>query len=125
MTKSRFIVASAALVAFGLVACADKPKVEPEPGGGSGGDAAVSGPKDTCPEGLPGAKLVRLTATDGSHYCMDQREVTFGEYDAFVKAKQQDTSGQPEVCDWNDSYVPELEDPETDTPSGNACSEHT
>ncbi len=125
MTSSNLNKRSAALIALWLVACADKPKVEPEPGGGSGGDAAVSGPKDTCPEGLPGAKLVRLTAPDGSHYCMDQREVTFGEYDAFVKAKQEDTSGQPGFCDWNESYVPKLEDPETDTPSTNACSEYT
>jgi formylglycine-generating enzyme required for sulfatase activity len=45
--------------------------------------------------------------TQGNVYCMDQREVNWGEYKAFMTAKGGDTSGQPTECDWNTSFEPE------------------
>jgi len=49
---------------------------------------------------------------------MDQREVTWGEYDAFLAAKKGDVSGQPPECAWNEGYEPEYYEmgPEPDYP---------
>ncbi|MCC6217597.1 MAG: hypothetical protein IT376_22250, partial [Polyangiaceae bacterium] len=84
-------------------ACQKDPDIRPE---GTAGGAAR--PEDlACPEGLPGAELVRVQTNDGVVFCMDQREVTWAEYDAFLAAKQGDTSGQPPECGWNTGYAPE------------------
>jgi len=64
-----------------------------------------------CPTGLPGATLVRVPAAGGGFYCMDRREVTRGEYQAFLDAKQGDVSGQPGLCADNAAFVPKLPDP--------------
>jgi formylglycine-generating enzyme len=91
-----------------------------QPGsGGSGGSIVtelaqgpIIGPvAGACPTGLPGATLVRIPAPDGTHYCMDQREVVRSEYAQFLAAKGDDTSGQPDECSWNDRYSPILYDP--------------
>jgi formylglycine-generating enzyme required for sulfatase activity len=68
---------------------------------------------------LSGAKLIQLQALDGSAYCMDQREVTMGEYAAFVQAKGGDTSGQPANCAWNKTWEPDLIPPDAwENPEG-------
>jgi formylglycine-generating enzyme len=120
-----------------LCACNGKKPISAEPGGtggsgqggtgggvesGSGGSGGsivteraqgpIIGPvAGACPTGLPGAKLVRIPAPDGTHYCMDQREVVRSEYAQFLAAKGNDTSGQPDECSWNDRYSPILYDP--------------
>ena len=49
----------------------------------------------------------RLVADAGS-YCIDQTEVTNGQYIAFLEAKVDagPDAGQPAVCSWNGSFVP-------------------
>lgn len=79
--------------------------------GGSGGtadaDASTVPPSElACPSGLPGAQLVRIQTTDDVVYCMDQREVTWGEFKAFMAAKAGDASGQAAECSWNTSFEP-------------------
>jgi formylglycine-generating enzyme required for sulfatase activity len=37
---------------------------------------------------------------------IDATEVTRGQYDAFLKAKAGDTTGQAAVCSWNTTYTP-------------------
>lgn len=57
-----------------------------ENAGASGAGAGPVGPQGECPTDLPGAKLVRVTRADGRAACIDQREVTQGEYHAFIEA---------------------------------------
>lgn len=88
-------------------------------GGADGpGDAAAEGGA-ACPVGFFGAKLIQLEAPGGHRYCMDQREVTAGEYAAFVAAKNGDTSGQSSECTGN-HWEPALSTPVDggDFPSG-------
>jgi len=104
------------LVAAVLLACTPKNDIQKEPG-------VDAGPaKVACPKPLHGPGLVLLPATDGSEYCMDERETTRAEYDAFVAAKV-DATKQPPECSWNTRFTPTLYDPETqDTPpSGPWC----
>lgn len=63
-------------------------------------DAIADGPLASCPgDGGP-------LAVNAGTFCIDSTEVTKRQYAAFVLAKGGDTSGQPEVCTWNTSYVP-------------------
>ena len=111
-------------VSFAMIGgCKDDTPVSPEPAPSSGsGDSSATG---TCPSDK-GPAMVLLPATDGSKYCMDARETTRAEYDAFVKAKATakagDTSGQPAACSWNTSFTPTLVSEDADTfPSPNYC----
>jgi Sulfatase-modifying factor enzyme 1 len=109
--------------------------ITPEPAastGGSGGSGGSGVPEASdgsgatssavhCPSGK-GPAMVLLPAPDGSQYCMDIRETTRAEYDAFVTAKAGDTSGQPAACSWNKSFTPALVSHEADTfPSPYYC----
>jgi formylglycine-generating enzyme required for sulfatase activity len=49
--------------------------------------------------------MVSVPAPDGGTYCIDSTEVTNAQYAAFLLAKNGDTSGQPAVCSWNNSYA--------------------
>lgn len=62
----------------------------------------------TCPASAHGAKLVKVPAKDGSFYCIDQREVTAGEYAEFMDAKKGDMSGQIPGCEWNAAWMAQL-----------------
>lgn len=129
-------VIALALIAAPL-ACDKQPEIEPESSGGTGGSGGTTGaggsatggggsagtasgsagadastilPSElACPPGLAGPKLVRIQTADDIVYCMDQREVTWGEYKAFVAAKASDTSGQPAECSWNTTYQPQYQ----------------
>jgi hypothetical protein len=134
--RSRDVLGSLVIVAAWAsfaTSCEGKTKVEPEgtsTGGGAaaGGGMAVDGgsgaggghPPDklACATGLPGAALVRVETGDGHVYCMDQREVSWGEYKAFLAVKSGDTSGQPSECSWNATYEPQYCDPLDDTCMG-------
>lgn len=86
-------------------------------GAGVGGASGALG----CPSDK-GPQMVLLPAPDGTNYCMDARETTRAEYDAFVKAKAADTSGQPSACAWNTSFTPTLVTEDADTfPSPYYC----
>ncbi len=98
----------------GLGGCKSEPEIGPEPGRDSG-PLTRSCPADR------GAPMALLPAIDGSSYCMDVRETTRAEYDAFVAAKGGDVSGQPKECDWNERYTPELHYPGNDTPPPLPC----
>jgi formylglycine-generating enzyme required for sulfatase activity len=41
-------------------------------------------------------------------FYIDSTEVTVADYDAFVTAKNGDTSGQPSACSWNTKYEPAM-----------------
>jgi formylglycine-generating enzyme required for sulfatase activity len=108
--------AASAVVAL-LAGCADKSEIAPEPGtggaaasGGSGGGAGGAQPV-ACPAGTTGAQLILIQTDTGAAYCIDQREVTRGEYKAFLDAKAGDMSGQPPGCAWNERYAPLIPDP--------------
>jgi sulfatase modifying factor 1 len=66
----------------------------------SGGDASTNPCGDK-----PGPVPVRIESTAGA-FCIDSTEVTNSQYAVFVAAKNNDTSGQPTRCTWNNSYVP-------------------
>ncbi|MCC6213314.1 MAG: SUMF1/EgtB/PvdO family nonheme iron enzyme [Polyangiaceae bacterium] len=101
-------------------ACQKDPDLRPE--GTAGG---ASRPEDlVCPTGLPGADLVRVQTEDGVVFCMDQREVTWAEYDAFLAEKRGDTSGQPAECSWNAGYEPEYYVMNDINRTSTKCEEH-
>jgi formylglycine-generating enzyme required for sulfatase activity len=63
-----------------------------------GQDAQTDGP---CPP-LPGPAMVQV-----ANFCIDSTEVTVTQYEAFLAAKNGDTSGQPAQCSvWNTTLVP-------------------
>lgn len=119
-------VAAAVLAACATVAGIDGLEIgeckggvcEPEGGGGSldgpvGSDSETSTPGDAtvfdatglpCPSGTAGPVMVRVGTKD-NNFCIDSTEVTVGDYAAFTTAKGSDTSGQPAVCAWNNSYT--------------------
>jgi formylglycine-generating enzyme required for sulfatase activity len=114
VSVARSLFASA-VVAL-LAGCADKSEIAPEPGsGGSGGGAASGGSGGAkpvaCPAGTAGAQQLLIQTDTGAAYCIDQREVTRGEYKAFLDAKAGDVSGQPPGCAWNERYAPLIPDP--------------
>ena len=117
------VVLSVALLAGALSACSKDETIRAEPNDSGVGDGGVGGAAGSvaCATGLPGPVLVRIDTTDGATYCMDQREVTWGEYQAFSSKKGADTSGQPPECAWNTSYWPQYWDPSDDTHVGYKC----
>ena len=113
------LFAIAAVGSIALPACSKDEVIRAEgTDSGLGSDAT---PAVACPSGLPGAALVRIDSPGGETYCMDQREVTWGEYDGFVAKKGADMSGQPPECDWNTTYTPQYVDPGNDTPPPYTC----
>ncbi len=126
----------------GLGGCKNDAAINPEPvnRGGFAGSAGSSGGVGTagssggvgiagaggetgplsCPAGK-GPKMALLPAIDGSYYCMDVRETTRAEYDAFLEANGRDLSGQPKECAWNKSYTPELLYPDDDRYPSDLC----
>lgn len=107
-----------------LTSCGEETRIAAEPSGGSGGgaqDAPADGKPGACPEGLPGPKLVRLPAADGSFYCMDEREVVNEEYKQFVAALEGKAIPQPAECKWNTRLTPELALPGDDDPGFGKC----
>jgi len=76
-------------------------------------DAPPDGkPETLCPTAGHGTKLVKLAAKAGSEYCMDQREVSAGEYQEFLQAKAGDTSGQIPACADNKQWMAPLFEPD-------------
>ena len=71
---------------------------------GGGGDGGASPP--SCPVGLPGRPLVFIDASGGA-FCIDETEVTVGDYAAFETAAIPPPTGEP--CGWNDSYAPRID----------------
>jgi hypothetical protein len=55
-------------------------------GAGQGGAAGRADLPTECPADGPGAKMVRIERGDGQAACIDEREVTQGEYHAFIEA---------------------------------------
>jgi formylglycine-generating enzyme len=106
----------AGIGAFALLSggCEKQASIEPEGKSGSPADLG-------CPSGLPGAALIRIQTGDGNVYCMDQREVTWAEYNAFVTAKAGDISGQPSECAFNTGFDPEYYDPLDDYSSSRSA----
>ena len=80
--------------------------------GAGGASGKAGGAPHKCPEGLPGPPLVEVTFPDGAAYCIDATEVTQAQYHDFASAKKGDMAGQPEVCVFNKSWVPEVMGPE-------------
>jgi formylglycine-generating enzyme len=121
IVRSSKLAALAVIAAVAAAAC-NKPaevSAEPEPIArlDAGPEAEVDSPDVeqsdapktwSCPERLPGAKLVLVPWPDGGAYCIDQREVTYAEYKAFLEAKGGNTIRQPEECAWNTSFTPAL-----------------
>ncbi|MBI4703521.1 MAG: SUMF1/EgtB/PvdO family nonheme iron enzyme [Deltaproteobacteria bacterium] len=111
------------LLAAAAIGCSKPaPSIEEEPASGASlPDAmAPAGSVLVCPTDLPGPKLVQVPAAGVGSFCMDARETTRGEYDAFVAAKAGDLGGQPAECFWNDSFTPFLftVGPENELPEG-------
>lgn len=76
-------------------------------GGTSGGSAGSvnGGSTGVAGASLPGPAQVEIASLDFS-YEIDSTEVSVAQYRAFLDAKGQDVSDQPEYCSWNDSYSP-------------------
>jgi len=117
-----------ALVALSLAASCGKTEITAEKTGATGGaggsvgpDAAADAGPGVCPAGLPGAKLVRVPAANGTFYCIDQREVTNGEYKQFVEAAAKVPPSQPAECSWNESFLPEILQPGADEEGSGKC----
>jgi len=78
---------------------------------GGGGDSPASecpcsAPRPTCEAGkcvVRGPTMIKA----GSFY-VDSTEVTVGQYEAFLQARGDDTSGQAPECAWNDSFAPAM-----------------
>lgn len=65
--------------------------------------------------------MALVTTAAGPRYCIDEREVSQGEYLAFASDKGNDVSGQPAECADNKSYVPALPDPYIGAPQPGTC----
>ncbi len=63
-------------------------------------EAASCGEVSSCP-----ADMVRVSASCGS-FCIDGKEVTRGQYSAFL-AQAPAVTGQQEGCEWNTSFEPD------------------
>ena len=95
------VVGMAAAMAAG---CSET--VKPDPAGAVDNLDPMNPSDWSCPENSLVAKMVLITAMDGKPYCIDEREVVYGEYKTFVEAKKDDFSGQPPECEWNKDYGP-------------------
>jgi formylglycine-generating enzyme required for sulfatase activity len=87
----------------------------PNAGGGGGSAGATAGtgggstraPHKPCATNLPGPSLVDVTISPSVGYCMDATLVTNGQYQAFLKATNDDVSGQsPECTQYVKTHVP-------------------
>lgn len=81
-------------VTFGI-ACRSEPEIradKPATTADPIDSTAEAGPvtPDGCPAGLKGPSMVRVTTPEGKGYCIDQREVTQGEYFEFLYAYLED-----------------------------------
>ncbi|PKN31848.1 MAG: hypothetical protein CVU63_21800 [Deltaproteobacteria bacterium HGW-Deltaproteobacteria-20] len=104
------------IVTGGLLcdACRQDDDVKPDPiqPAQNSSETGAQGLHDwACPPGTSGARMVLIETHDGRAYCIDERETAYAEYKQFVDAKGSDTSGQPEQCTSNDSFVPALDNP--------------
>lgn len=75
--------------------------------GGAATAGAAGAAPHKCPTGLPGPPLVEIV-TPGGAFCIDATEVTQSQYAEFVKATNDDTSGQVLPC-YTKSWVPEVQ----------------
>lgn len=109
MKKTR--ISAIALFIVSGAACNQTENVNPDPVQPSQ-STSDTGTEDlyasACPSGTSGAQMVLIEDGDGSAYCVDERETSYGDYKEFLDAKAGDTSGQPDECKWNDSFVPPL-----------------
>lgn len=65
-------------------------------------------PTKDCPEGK-GTPMVKLSAPNGTPYCIDRTEVTQAQYNEFVESKNGDMSGQdPSCAETNSTYIPTI-----------------
>src|SRR5690606_17090602 len=80
------------LAVASMPGCDESGTIAPEP-------SSADLDKLVCPTGLSGPALVRIQ-TPEAVYCMDQREVTWSEYKAFL-GSQPSTVAQPPECSWN------------------------
>jgi len=117
MKAQRRVFVSAASLVVAVVGCS--PQVENVAPDNSAKASNESGSADassqhdastepvwSCPRETFGANLVLIPVDEGNPYCIDDREVTYGEYKKFVDAKGSDFSGQPPECEWNKDYNP-------------------
>ncbi len=100
LLKRSFSVPAAVLVACTLSGCLLSGKLDGLTSGATN-DAACAGDR-----GPPG---IRVSAKDGSAYCIDSTEVTNAHYKEFVIAKAGATSGQPPECSWNTDFTPTID----------------
>ena len=112
-SQSARVVALLACLPIMLAACG-KTEITREPVGAGGTDAGLS-----CPEALPGAKLIAVSDAKGGTYCIDQREVTNADYKQFVDAVGKVPAKQPKGCNLNDSYLPKIV--QEDTTEAGTC----
>lgn len=94
------------VTSLSLTSCKKDEELKPEP--------------DPCPVGLVGPALARIPLTDGMAFCVDEREVTWGEYKAFLAANPA-TGAQPAQCSWNTSFEAEYYDPDDGIPTEFKC----
>lgn len=115
----RFGTLGAAFLTLALAACSkdEELKAKAEPVEAGAGGTAANG---ECPSGLAGPPLTRIKSSNGSVYCMDQREVTWGEYKAFLAASP-NTTAQPAECAWNTGFAAEYYEPSDGFPPPDKC----
>lgn len=96
------------------------------PAGGAAGSTSVAGSGGSAPSDCPcaaptptcqaGKCVVRgPTMVKAGSFYIDRTEVTRGQYNDFLKAKGDDTSGQATECAWNDNFAPGTSSGETMT----------
>ncbi|MGE0327542.1 MAG: formylglycine-generating enzyme family protein [Polyangiaceae bacterium] len=68
-------------------------------GGGAGGTAGTGGSGPLCP-GTHGPAMTKISST----LCVDNTEVTEGQYRDFLTAMTGNYAGQPAICSWNVDY---------------------
>lgn len=67
-------------------------------------DATPDANPNVCPGSKPGPIMIRIP---GSTACIDQTEVTWTQYQAFIAGKGVNNfTGQPSTCAWNADYGP-------------------
>lgn len=67
-------------------------------------DAKTDGPFTSCPSGR-GPEMVLIDDGKGTRFCIDSTEVTNAQYAAFINSSPK-TTGQPDVCASNTTFVP-------------------
>jgi len=106
----------ASLVLFSLTSCTKEERPSPEPArnvnnpagqGGAGGSPSVS-----CASDRPGPSLVLIAGKNGP-FCIDSTEVSRKHYAAFLEAKKDDLKGQPDICEFNKTFDPVIDHPDS------------